>query len=216
MSARLVALSKPVIDGVHTADELIAYVCRVSNPTNQLNAATSEKLIKYCIDHEHWSVFETASMTIEVETTRAIAAQLLRHRSFCFQEFSQRYAVVETDIEPQEARAPDPKNRQASHDTLPEAVKAWWDEEQRRVYKDVAELYVRALEKGIAKECARHVLPLSTPTKLYVTGNVRSFIHYINLRTANGTQKEHADVARAIKAVFVGQFPAVSKALGWV
>lgn len=216
MSAKVVAVTAPRVEGVRTADELIAYVARVSNPVNQLNSATADRLIGYCYEHGHLSIFETATMTVEIETSRAIAAQILRHRSFTFQEFSQRYSVVETDPEIQDARSPDPKNRQASHDTLSEATKAWWADEQRKLYDASTELYLKALEHGIAKECARFVLPLATPTRLYVTGNVRSWIHYIDARTTPATQKEHRDVALAVKNVFVREFPMVSKAMGWV
>lgn len=213
-SARLIAVTTPVIEHAKTAEDLIAYAARVSNPANQ-GAGNASRLLKYCIRNGHWSVFETASMTVEIETTRAIAAQILRHRSFTFQEFSQRYAVADTDPEPQQARSQDPKNRQASNDDLPDDVKAWWTEAQNKAYELATETYVAALEKGIARECARFVLPLATPTKLYMTGNVRDWIHYLNLRTANGTQKEHADVANEIKKIFVKTFPAVSEALGY-
>lgn len=213
-SARLIAVTRPVIEHAKTAEDLIAYAARVSNPANQ-GAGNASRLLKYCIRNGHWSVFETASMTVEIETTRAIAAQILRHRSFTFQEFSQRYAVADTDPEPQQARSQDPTNRQASNDDLPDDVKAWWAEAQNKAYELATETYVAALEKGIARECARFVLPLATPTKLYMTGNVRDWIHYLNLRTANGTQKEHADVANEIKKIFVKTFPVVSEALGF-
>lgn len=217
MTVRLIAVSTPVNSavGLRTPEDLIAYAARVSNPANQL-AGSASRLLAYCIRHGHWSVFETVSMTVEIETTRAIAAQILRHRSFTFQEFSQRYAVVDTDPEPQEARSQDPKNRQASKDNLPNDVKQWWNDAQTKAYALATETYVEALERGIAKECARFVLPLATPTKMYMTGNVRDWIHYINLRSANGTQKEHASVAEEIKKVFMAVFPNVSDALGWV
>jgi thymidylate synthase (FAD) len=215
MTARLVSVSAPVIPGLKTAEDLVAYVARVSNPPNQLNGDTA-KLLNYCLKHGHWSVFETATMTVEIETTRAIAAQIVRHRSFCVQEFSQRYAVCDTDPEPQEARSQDPKNRQASNDDLSEDVKAWWIEAQRHAFDTAADAYNGALRRGIAKECARFVLPLATPTRMYVTANVRSWITYLQVRTADGAQKEHADVAEAIKKVFVEQFPVISRALGWL
>ena len=211
-SVRLIALTTPVLDGIKTAEDLIAYAARVSNPANQFSGNAS-RLLKYCIRNGHWSVFETASMTVEIETTRAIAAQILRHRSFTFQEFSQRYAVADTDPEPQQARSQDPKNRQASNDDLPDDVKAWWADAQSKTFALATETYVAALEKGIARECARFVLPLATPTKLYMTGNIRDWIHYISLRTANGTQKEHSDVANEIKKVFAAAFPMISEAL---
>lgn len=213
MSVELVAVSHPRIHGLQTAEDLIAYVARVSNPANRERDA--ERLLRYCIKHRHFSIFETASMTLEIETTRAVAAQIIRHRSFCFQEFSQRYAVCDTDPEPQAARSQHPTNRQASNDDLPDDVKEWWREEQLRVYGEATEAYVRALERGIAKECARFVLPLATPTKLYMTGSVRSYIHYIELRTGDGTQEEHAAVARAAKKIFIEQFPIIAKALDW-
>lgn len=216
MTARLIAVSTPVnpCHGLRTPEDIIAYAARVSNPANQASGDAS-KLLGYCIRHGHWSVFETSTMTVEIETTRAIAAQILRHRSFTFQEFSQRYAVADTDPEPQEARSQDPKNRQASNDDLPDDVKRWWNDAQTKAYALATETYVEALERGIAKECARFVLPLATPSKMYMTGNIRDWIHYINLRTANGTQKEHADVANEIKKVFMAVFPNISKALGF-
>jgi len=213
-SVRLIAVTKPVIDHAQTAEDLIAYAARVSNPANQSAGENSARLLRYCIRNGHWSVFETASMTVEIETTRAIAAQILRHRSFTFQEFSQRYAVADTDPEPQQARSQDPVNRQASNDDLSSEVRAWWHEAQSRAFELATETYVAALEKGIARECARFVLPLATPTRLYMTGNVRDWIHYLNLRTGNGTQKEHADVARQIQTVFIETFPIISEALG--
>lgn len=215
MAASLVAITTPVVQGLDSAEDIIAYACRVSNPDNQ-SSRTAGKLLKYCIEHKHWSVFETASMTIEIQTTRAIAAQILRHRAFTFQEFSQRYAVSGTDPVPQQARAQDPKNRQASHDTLSADIKDWWEAAQARVFEQTTDTYRQALNKGIAKECARFVLPLATPTKMYMTGSVRSFIHYIQLRTENGTQPEHQLVALAIKDIFVERFPNIAHALGWL
>lgn len=215
MTARLISVSRPVIPGLNTAEELVAYVARVSNPSNQVGGKSSAGLLKYCIENKHWSVFETATMTVELETTRAVAAQVLRHRSFTFQEFSQRYAVLDTDPEPQRARRQDDKNRQASHDDLPDDVVEWWRREQDKLYDASSELYVRALEKGIARECARFVLPLATPTKMYMTGNARDWIHYIELRTGNGTQREHAELAEQVKAIFAATFPAIAAALEW-
>lgn len=216
-AAKLISLSKPAIaiPGLQTAEDLVAYVARVSNPPNQINGKSPAGLLKYCIKNKHWSVFETVTMTVELETTRAIAAQVLRHRSFTFQEFSQRYAVIDTDPEPQQARRQDDNNRQASHDDLPTDVVKWWRDEQQKMYDASSELYVQALEKGIARECARFVLPLSTPTKMYMTGNIRDWIHYIELRTGNGTQREHAELAGEIKMIFVESFPAIATALEW-
>lgn len=215
-AAKLISLSQPAIPGLKTAEDLVAYVARVSNPSNQVGGKSPAGLLKYCIKNKHWSVFETATMTVELETTRAVAAQVLRHRSFTFQEFSQRYAnVIETDPEPQRARRQDDKNRQASHDDLPADVVEWWRREQDKLYEASSELYVRALEKGIARECARFVLPLATQTKMYMTGNVRDWIHYIELRTGNGTQREHADLAEQVKEIFVETFPVIAAALEW-
>jgi len=216
MSAKLVSITKPVIDGVNTAEELIAYVARVSNPENQINNKTSAGLLKYCIRHKHWSIFEQAFMTMELSTSRGIAAQVLRHRSFHFQEFSQRYATVMETPSPHQGRFQDHDNRQNSLDTVPEDEQMWWASEQNKLYEQSMNLYTKALEKGIAKECARFVLPLSTPTTIYMSGTIRDWIHYIELRTANGTQKEHIELANACKEIFVKEFPSVAKALGWI
>ena len=216
MSAKLISVSKPCIDGIDTAEELMSYVARVSNPTNQMNNKTSAGLLKYCIRHKHWSIFETVSMTVEIQSTRGIAAQILRHRSFHFQEFSQRYAAVIDQPEPHRARNQDHKNRQNSTDDVEDEVQDWWANEQKKLYDATIALYTSALEKGIAKECARFVLPLSTPTTIYMSGTIRDWIFYIDLRSANGTQKEHQDVALAVKAIFVEQFPNVAKALEWI
>ena len=216
MSAKLVAVSQPVIEGVNTAEELIAYAARVSNPDNQINNETAAGLLKYCIRHKHWSIFEQAFMTLELETTRGIAAQVLRHRSFHFQEFSQRYSTISSVPQAQQARRQDLKNRQNSVDDVPRGDREWWEDEQQKLYSQSLDLYNEALERGIAKECARFVLPLSTPTKLYMSGTVRDWVHYIALRTANGTQKEHMELAEACKRVFVKEFPAVAKALEWL
>ena len=220
MTARIVATTHPaqwLIDrGVKTAEALIVYTARVSNPSNQDSVTTGERLLKYCIEHGHWSVFETASMTVEVTTTRAIAAQLLRHRSFTFQEFSQRYADVQTlgsAVVP-EARMQDPKNRQSSRSATDKALCDWWIAEAHRVMDDAHALYEQALEKGVAKEVARFVLPMATPTRLYMTGSVRSWIHYLQTRLDPGTQLEHRFVAEAIGAVFADEFPVVSEACG--
>jgi len=199
------------------AEKLMAYVARVSNPSNQDNEKFAG-LLKYCIKHQHWSVFEQSSMTLEIETTRAIAAQILRHRSFTFQEFSQRYAAS-TDlgkIELPELRRQDTKNRQNSTDDLdPEVVKTL-NRQIETLFTASTNLYSQMLEAGVAKECARMVLPLATPTRIYMTGSCRSWIHYINLRSAHGTQKEHMEIAEACRKVFTEQFPSVSEALEWV
>ena len=198
------------------AEKMMAYIARVSNPSNQENEKFAG-LLKYCIKHNHWSVFEQATMTLEIETTRAIAAQILRHRSFTFQEFSQRYAdtqLLET-IELPELRRQDSKNRQNSIDDLDPMVVEKLDKQMNTLFSSAFALYNQMLEEGVAKECARMVLPLCTPTKLYMTGSCRSWIHYINLRSAHGTQKEHMEIARNCACIFAGQFPAVAEALGW-
>ena len=198
------------------AEKMMAYIARVSNPNNQENEKYAG-LLKYCIKHNHWSVFEQATMTLEIETTRAIAAQILRHRSFTFQEFSQRYAdtqLLET-IELPELRRQDSKNRQNSIDDLDPMVVEKLDKQMNTLFSSAFALYNQMLEEGVAKECARMVLPLCTPTKLYMTGSCRSWIHYINLRSAHGTQKEHMEIARKCACIFAGQFPAVAEALGW-
>jgi len=215
MSAKLIAVTSPRIAGVESAEQLIAYAARVSAPQNQMSHESAPKLLKYCLKNGHYSVFETVGMTVEIKTTRAIAAQVLRHRSFTFQEFSQRYAKVDVTIPPAEARLQDIKNRQNSVVTDDIELHNWFSEEQKKLYETSVDLYEKALEKGIAKESARFVLPLATPTTLYMTGNVRSWIFYINLRASNGTQREHAEVANAIKQIFKEEFPVISDALEW-
>lgn len=197
-----------------SAQEVIAYVARVSNPTNQMNFETAPKLLKYCITHKHWSVFEQASFTVEIKTSRAIAAQILRHRSFCFQEFSQRYAEA-LDFVKYPARRQDNKNRQNSVDDMSDEDKAWFEGAQDTVWSQAQTLYKEALAKGIAKEQARFLLPLNTETTIYMTGNVRNWIHYIELRSTQGTQLEHRLVAEGCKKIFVEQFPDIAKALEW-
>jgi thymidylate synthase (FAD) len=198
------------------AEEVIAYCARVSNPANQLNFDTSAKLIGYLIKNKHWSPFEMASMTLQVKTSRGISPQILRHRSFTFQEFSQRYAAVDASgLVLYAARRQDSKNRQNSLDDLSDAVKQEWNDRQVENWKRCFEHYTWALDNGIAKECARFVLPLGTSTTLYMSGTLRSWIHYIELRTANGTQKEHMELASECKRIFVELFPDTSKALNW-
>ena len=198
------------------AEKTMAYIARVSNPSNQDNENFSG-LLKYCITHQHWSVFEQSSMTLQIETTRAIAAQILRHRSFTFQEFSQRYADSTQlgNIPIPELRRQDTKNRQNSIDDLDEFTTQTLELQIQTLFTSAVSLYESMLESGVAKECARMVLPLATPTKIYMTGSCRSWIHYINLRSAHGTQKEHMEIAEACRDVFVEQFPVVSEALGW-
>ncbi len=198
------------------AEKTMAYIARVSNPTNQDNQEF-KKLIQYCITHEHWSVFEQAYMTLQIETNRGIAAQILRHRSFTFQEFSQRYADSTKlgEIPIPELRRQDKKNRQNSISDLPINVSKDFEEKIKIQFKATLNLYQEMLEKGIAKECARFILPLATPTRIYMTGSCRSWIHYIKLRSGHGTQKEHLIIANHCKTIFSKQFPAVSQALEW-
>ena len=198
------------------AEKTMAYIARVSNPNNQDNEKFAG-LLKYCISHNHWSVFEQSSMTLEIETTRAIAAQILRHRSFTFQEFSQRYADSTKlgEIPIPELRRQDEKNRQNSTNDLDEFVKQKLELQMKTLFSSATALYQQMLEEGVAKECARMVLPLCTPTRIYMTGSCRSWIHYIDLRSAHGTQKEHMDIAQACKTVFIEQFPIVAEALEW-
>jgi len=198
------------------AEQMMAYIARVSNPANQENEKYAG-LLKYCIKHNHWSVFEQSSMTVEIETTRAIAAQILRHRSFTFQEFSQRYADTNLleSIQLPELRRQDTKNRQNSIDDLDPEVVEKLNKQMKTLFSSGQALYNQMIESGVAKECARMVLPLCTPTRIYMTGSCRSWIHYINLRSGHGTQKEHMVIAKAVKDVFVEQFPAVSEALEW-
>jgi len=198
------------------AEKNMAFVARVSNPNNQDNENFSG-LLAYCIKHQHWSVFEQAHMTLEIETTRAIAAQILRHRSFTFQEFSQRYAQSHElgEIQLPELRRQDVKNRQNSIDDLDEKVVDKLNRQMITLFSSAESLYKQMIEEGVAKECARMVLPLCTPTRIYMTGSVRSWIHYINLRSAHGTQKEHMEIAESCKDVFKKEFPVVSEALEW-
>lgn len=198
------------------AEQHIAYCARVSNPNNQDNEKFAG-LLKYCIKHQHWSIFEQAFMTLEIETTRGIAAQVLRHRSFTFQEFSQRYASTEllTNIELPELRRQDDKNRQNSIDDLDPEVVDKLNRQMVTLFSSANSLYKQMLELGVAKECARFVLPLATPTRMYMTGSIRSWITYIALRSANGTQKEHMDIALSCKEIFKKEFPIISEALEW-
>jgi len=199
------------------AEKLMAYVARVSNPKNQDNDKFAG-LLKYCIIHGHWSVFEQAFMTVEINTTRGLAAQILRHRSFTFQEFSQRYAdtnLLDSMIPVPDLRSQDDKNRQNSNDDIPQEKKEEYQALIARHFSDSMDLYNSLLQEGVAKECARFVLPLATPTRIYMTGSCRSWIHYINLRSAHGTQKEHKDVVEGIRSIFREQFPTVAEALDW-
>ena len=195
------------------AEQTMAYIARVSNPSNQENENYAG-LLRYCIKHNHWSVFEQSTMTLEIETTRAIAAQILRHRSFTYQEFSQRYAdsSLLADVIPlPELRRQDTKNRQNSIDDMDPFEVQILEKQMQTLFDSSMALYRQMLDRGVAKECARNVLPLCTPTRIYMTGSCRSWIHYINLRSANGTQKEHMKIAEEAKKVFIEQFPTVSK-----
>ena len=210
MTAKLISVTPD-------AEKHIAYCARVSNPSNQ-GDDSFEGLIKYCIKHKHWSIFEQAFMTIELETTRAIAAQVLRHRSFTYQEFSQRYAdssLLMDKIPLPELRRQDTKNRQNSTDDLDPFIVQKLEMQMQTLFDSSMALYQQMLGHGVAKECARNVLPMCVPTRMYMSGSVRSWVHYIDLRSANGTQKEHMDLANACKAIFVEQFPVIAQALDW-
>ena len=207
-----------LISATPEAEKLMGYVARVSNPSNQENPKVAG-LLKYCIKHQHWSVFEQAFMTLEIETTRGLAAQILRHRSFTYQEFSQRYAdssLLGESIPLPELRSQDHKNRQNSIDDVDPFVKQEFQIKMQKHFEAGMKLYQEMLDASIAKECARFVLPLAVPTRLYMTGSIRSWIHYIQLRSANGTQKEHMDIANECKSIFAEQFPICAEALEWV
>ena len=196
------------------AEKHIAYCARVSNPNNQTNESIAG-LLKYCIKHQHWSIFEQAFMTLEIETTRGLAAQILRHRSFTYQEFSQRYADSNLlgNIDLPELRRQDDKNRQNSIDDLDPKVVDKLNRQMNTLFSSAYSLYNQMLEAGVAKECARFVLPLATPTRLYMSGTVRSWLHYIELRTGHGTQKEHMEIASECKSIFSQQFPTIASAM---
>lgn len=214
MKTKLIALSKPFVEGVDTAEELVAYCARVSNPNNQANKETAGRLVRYLMNNDHWSPLEMVHVTIEIETTRDIARQMLRHRSFAFQEFSQRYAEVVDFAEPREARLQDLKNRQNSIDDADEVTRLWWEDEQLDLIGHAEEVYKHALNKGIAKEQARAVLPEGlTTSRLYMAGSLRSWVHYCQLRRGNGTQKEHKEIADACWAIIAEQFPSIAEAL---
>ena len=198
------------------AEKQMGYIARVSNPQNQGNPAVAG-LLGYCIKHGHWSVFEQAHMTVEIETTRGIAAQILRHRSFTFQEFSQRYANTNLlgEIPVPDLRSQDLKNRQNCNDDIPEEQTKRLQDQIKRYFSEGIDLYNELIREGIAKECARFVLPLATPTRIYMTGSVRSWIHYIDLRSAHGTQKEHMDIVKEVRDIFKKEFPVCTNALNW-
>ena len=200
------------------AEQHMAYCARVSNPNNQENEKYAG-LLRYCIKHQHWSIFEQAFMTLEINTTRGLAAQILRHRSFTYQEFSQRYAdssLLGDKIPLPQLRKQDEKNRQNSTDDLDPMLVQELEVKMQKYFADGMKLYKQMLDAKVAKECARFVLPLATPTRLYMSGSVRSWIHYIELRSGHGTQKEHMDIANACKNIFTEQFPTVAEAMEWV
>ena len=211
MKVKLISYSKPVLEGLDTPTDLVAFCARVSNPSNQMNSETAEKLIKYLVKHQHWSPLEMATMCLEIETTRDIARQILRHRSFSFQEFSQRYADPTKDLEftTRQARLQDPKNRQNSIvDGIDVMLQYEWDQRQRDFIEQAKILYTWAVHNGIAKEQARAVLPEGlTMSRMYMNGTLRSWIHYIQLRSGNGTQKEHMDIAKECAKVIAEVFP---------
>ena len=214
-SVKLVAITEGANELVgKSAQDIISYVARVSNPNNQMSFETGSKLIKYCITHEHWSIFEHSFATIEIKTSRAIAAQILRHRSFTFQEFSQRYAAASKNVV-YPARRQDQKNRQNSVDDMSQEDRDWFTSAQNSLWDQSKALYDEALTRGVAKEQARFLLPLSTETTIYMSGSIRSWIHYIQLRAGHGTQKEHMDIAKACRSIIAERFPDVAKALEW-
>jgi thymidylate synthase (FAD) len=215
MQVRLISVTTPLIRVENqplSPEGLIAYCARVSSPHQE--TPDYEKLLAYCIAHKHWSVFEMVDMTVEIVTSRAISPQILRHKSFQFQEFSQRYAKAQ-EIERYQPRRQDSKNRQNSLNDLDLATRTWFDEAQERIARLTLEAYNTALEKGIAKECARVLLPMATQTKLYMKGSVRSWIHYLEVRTDKSTQQEHQEIALEIRKIFMAQFPVTSAALAW-
>lgn len=211
-TVKLVSVTSPRIEGLTSAEDLLSYCARVSNPSNQMNTKTSAKLLEYCAKHGHWSVFEMASMAVEITTSRGIAQQILRHRSFSFQEFSQRYSEA-TEFIKYEARRQDKTNRQNSIDDMEEIDRLWFSRAQDSTNYDAIALYNAALKLGIAKEQARFLLPLSTKTTLYMNGNVRSWIHYIQVRADESTQLEHREIALACKDILIKEFPVLEGVL---
>lgn len=220
MRVELISITKPagkMVKYCETAEDIIVYVARVSNPKNQLNFKTGAKLIKHCENEGHVSIFESASFTVEIETSRGLSPQLLRHWSFRFQEYSQRYSAVSNEgIEIYAARRQDKANKQNSIDDLPDYIKKEWENRQLENWQKSFEHYKWALDNDIAKECARFVLPLGVKTSLYMTGNIRSWIHFILSRTAAGTQKEHRDIANECKKIMVENFPVIGEAFNFI
>ena len=214
IKTRIIGVTQPVVDFIPDSEGIISYAARVSAPNNQTNFDTAAKLLKYCVEHQHYSVFETCNITMEIEAPRDIARQILRHRSFSFQEFSQRYAES-TDFVIRECRLQDQKNRQNSIKSEFEDLNAWWEDEQSYILGEIQELYEKALKQGIAKEVARCILPEGlTMSKMYMNGTVRSWLHYIQLRETNGTQLEHVDVAVKAKEEVLKYFPFLQKVFG--
>ena len=213
MEVNLVSITHPRINNIETPEDLIAYCARVSNPSNQLNTETAPKLLGYLIKHKHWSPYEIVDMCLEIKTSRAIAAQILRHRSFSFQEFSQRYSNA-TQLEDIEWRLQGKTNRQVGDD--PTQLDTELSNSISLHLDNALELYNSLIEKGVAKECARMILPLTTETTMYMKGSIRSWIHYIDLRSKEDTQKEHREIALKCREIFVNNFPSTSKALVWL
>jgi len=213
MNVKLVSTTKPNIEGLNKAEDIIVYCARVSNPNNQLNVDTGDKLLKYCIKHGHWSIFEQVDMTVEIKTSRAIAAQILRHKTFSFQEFSQRYAEIQ-DFEDIELRSQGKTNRQVGDEIInPELEDGLANDIIQEHIEYSKSLYDRLIKAGVARECARMVLPLNVQTTLYMKGNIRSWIHYLQLRTKEDTQKEHRLIAEEINKIFINEFPVISNAI---
>jgi thymidylate synthase (FAD) len=213
MNVKLVSTTKPNIEGLNKAEDIIVYCARVSNPNNQLNVDTGDKLLKYCIKHGHWSIFEQVDMTVEIKTSRAIAAQIIRHKTFSFQEFSQRYAEIQ-DFEDIELRSQGKTNRQVGDEIInPELEDGLANDIIQEHIEYSKSLYDRLIKAGVARECARMVLPLNVQTTLYMKGNIRSWIHYLQLRTKEDTQKEHRLIAEEINKIFINEFPVISNAI---
>lgn len=212
MEVKLISVTKPAVENVDSAEDIVVYCARVSNPKNQMNMETAPRLIRFLIKHKHWSPFELASMCVEIKTSRAIAAQILRHRSFSFQEFSQRYSEA-TELEPLELRSPAEKNRQSSSEAFDERNEVYTL--ANKTMENSMKAYNELIKAGVAKECARAILPLGTQTTIYMNGTLRSWMHYVNLRAEENTQKEHREIAEAVKEIFVEQFPNISEALEW-
>ena len=214
INCKVIGVTKPVVDFIPDSEDIISFCARVSNPSNQTQFDTSEKLLRYCVRNSHWSVFETVSLTMEIECPRDIARQILRHRSFSFQEFSQRYAEA-TSFITRECRLQDTTNRQNSTEINDDELASWWEDSQNELLTQIDYFYKKALEKGIAKEVARCILPEGlTMSKMYINGTVRSWLHYIDLRQDNGTQKEHREVALKCKEVIKEYFPTLIEMLG--